>query len=744
MKAFADVIVDISNRNVDDIFEYTIPDGLAETVVPGTRVLVPFGSRSLEGFVINTKDFCDFDRDRLKPITAVLDEYNAILPELLELAQKIKTKYHCNLVDALRLMIPAEMRRGRIKPKKVQVISLADTLQSIRESGSGLNESQQKILELLSGYPEGVEKLQFMREHSVSAQRLSTLIKKGAIELTQSDSYRTPYTELKSIDDSIVPTSAQKECIDRITGAFDGNPGERFLLRGITGSGKTEVYMRVISEARKRGKTALMLVPEISLTPQMMQRFRKRFGQDVAVLHSGLSVGERFDEWRKLRLGGAHIAVGARSAIFSPLENLGVIIIDEEHEATYRSESAPRYDAIEIAKIRADYSGALLVLGSATPNITHYSDALEGSYTLLELNERVNEHGLPDVSVVDMKQELVEGNRSMFSRELYRELGDCLDRGEQAILFLNRRGYSTFIMCRACSYVVKCPKCDIAMNYHIGQDKLVCHYCGEEQEKPVKCPECESPYIKYFGAGTQKVEQEVNEMFPEARTVRMDIDTTRKKDSHAKIFSMFASGEAQVLIGTQMVAKGLDFPNVTLVGVMAADSILHMPDFSSAERTFQLITQVSGRAGRDAKKGRVIVQTYSPEHYAVAAAAKQDYLAFYREEIEHRMIGEFPPYAVFMRVVFSSENDAEAAKRCREAFDWLSPRLKDRKQEIILLTWMPSPVQRLRGLYRYQIVLKVYRNNRSDAIADELYALAEKFRSENVHAVAEIEPATLI
>ena len=442
-------------------------------------------------------------------------------------------------------------------------------------------------------------------------------------------------TALKGAERTPDPTlmPGQKRAVEELTDALE-HGGGRFLLNGVTGSGKTEVYIRVIRRALELGKTAIVLVPEIALTPQMVSWLHARFGADAAVLHSRLSAGERYDEWRRIRFGEARVVIGARSAVFAPLENIGVIVVDEEHEHTYQSDKRPRYDAREIAWRRAEKHCGVLLLGSATPSISSYMRAMPGvrrenALTLIELRERVMGRPLPEVELVDMRGEFEKGNHSIFSAKLSAALRECLDAGKQAVLFINRRGHSTFVSCRACGYVVKCDQCDVSRTYHQAENVLRCHYCGREIPPPKTCPQCGSRYIKYFGAGTQKVLEEVARLFPDARTVRVDVDTTREKDAHEKLLERFRSGDANVMIGTQMIAKGLDFPHVTLVGVVAADMTLNLPDYRSVERTFQLITQVAGRAGRAEDPGRVIVQTYEPDHYGIQLAARQDYRAFY-------------------------------------------------------------------------------------------------------------------
>ncbi|MGN1004950.1 MAG: primosomal protein N', partial [Aristaeellaceae bacterium] len=565
MTQYANVIVDLSAGALDRMFSYRVPEGMQ--IVPGQQVRIPFGPRRIEGFVVSLTDECELDPARVKDVLEPVQDYPVVLPELMELADWMHERYLCNLVDALRLMIPAEMRSGRVRIRTKRFVHLNWSGEQIDGFGR-TNPRAGRQIELLHQLQAGD-----LEAAQLNASALKALVQRGAVTVYEGEQRRTP-SALRGFVDAreFTLTAGQRRAVAAITAAMDRGGG-RFLLNGITGSGKTEVYIRAIRHALERGQTAIVLVPEIALTPQMVSWFHGRFGDRAAVLHSGLSAGEKFDEWRRIRFGEAQVVVGARSAIFAPLTNIGAIIVDEEHENTYQSESRPRYDAREVAWRRAEKNGAVLVLGSATPSISSFMRAMPGvraenRLELLEMRERVNGRPLPEVEVVDMRAEFERGNHSVFSDRLSDELERCLNAGEQAVLFINRRGHSTFVSCRKCGYVVKCPQCDVSMTYHQVENQLRCHYCGNTMPPPRTCPQCGSSYIKYFGAGTQKVAEEAQKLLPEAHIVRMDVDTTRGKDAHERILSRFRSGEANLLIGTQMIAKGLDFPNVTLVGVV--------------------------------------------------------------------------------------------------------------------------------------------------------------------------------
>ncbi|MBQ2955192.1 MAG: primosomal protein N' [Clostridia bacterium] len=743
---FADIIIDISSEQVDRLFTYRIPDDM--TLVPGQRVEVPFGPRKREGFVIEIKDECDLDPTLIKPVLRTLEDYPVILPELIELSRWMKKRYHCNLVDGLRQMIPSQMRGGRVRKKQIDIARLivqGEELERAIES----NKRAKKRLEVIEALRDGPKPVPVL--NSISPGAVNKLAEQGIVRVEASEVMRTPYRALEgeaAVDPPLM--RSQQHALEQIKRALDGDGG-RFLLHGVTGSGKTEVYIRVIRETLASGRTAIVLVPEISLTPQMVDWFRRRFGGDAAVLHSRLSAGERFDEWRRIRSGEARVVIGARSAVFAPLEKPGVIIVDEEHESSYLSDKRPRYDARDIAKWRAEYHGAVMLLGSATPSISTYMKAMPGvkpwnKLTLIEMNERVCGRALPEVEIVDMREELVQGNKSIFSAALVREMQECLDQGRQAILFINRRGYSTFVSCRSCGHVEKCDQCDVSMTYHMADDKLHCHYCGDERKPPKVCPECGSKFIRFFGTGTQKVEEEVQARFPGVSVLRMDVDTTGGKDSHEKILSEFRSGKAQVLVGTQMIAKGLDFPNVTLVGVVAADLSLHVPDYRSVERTFQLITQVAGRAGRAEYPGKVILQTYDPEHYGIQLAAQQDYRAFYFREEKQRRRGLYPPFTVLARLLVSakSEMDAQNAaqdleKRLNEFLD-SDPTIR---RDVIQMRALEAPLKLLRGEARWQVFLKMYAKEPSDRVISYMEEL-EEISYEKVRVELEVNPNAML
>ena len=519
--------------------------------------------------------------------------------------------------------------------------------------------------------------------------------------------YRDPFKDKEFAQtEAFTLTSSQAVALAPILKAVTEDRNETFLLKGVTGSGKTEVYLQTIAETLKRGKSALMLVPEIALTPQMVNHFKGRFGEAVAVLHSGLSVGEKYDEWRKIERGEAKVVVGARSSIFAPVENIGVIIIDEEHEATYKQDESPRYHARDIALWRSEYHHCPVILGSATPSLESRARAQKKVYTLLELTERANKKALPEVEVVDMREEVKKQNRSSFSLVLQEKIRERIAKKEQIVLLLNRRGYSSFVMCRDCGFVLPCPNCDISLTLHMDTKTMKCHYCGHEEGIPHTCPSCKGHKIRYYGTGTQKIEEELLTLIPEASVIRMDVDTTRKKGAHEKLLTAFGNGEADILLGTQMIAKGLDFPNITLVGVINADTALGLPDFRASERTFQLLTQVSGRAGRAELTGEVIVQTYNPEHYAIQLAKEHDYDHFYQHEMLLRHRGGYPPYYFTILITTSHEEELKAAKKMQDIIQVIKPVIKP---ETILLGPTPKAVARVNNRYYYQTIIK-YKN----------------------------------
>ncbi len=749
----AQVIVDVVHTNVAKPFSYHVPDEMP--VYIGSRVRVPLGRREVDGFVVGLLDESELPEDlpasRLRSIIAPLDSEPALLPPLLELAKELASEAHCPLSETLRLMLPAAMRAGRIQRKFELCACLCE---GVNASEAAQNEKRSAkrsmLLKLLSdGSPHAVNELAEL----VSSPRaaLKALEQKGLVTLSQREVFRSPYTE-EDERQSVAPTltGEQREALDAMLPSLEKGVGA-FLLHGVTGSGKTEVYLTMARRALEMGRGAIILVPEIALTPQMVRRFRSRFGPRTAVLHSRLTDGERYDEWRRIRAGEARVVVGARSAVFAPVERLGLIVIDEEHEQTYLSDKHPRYDARTVAMSRTKREGATLVLSSATPSILSFAMARRGDYTLVEMPSRVNFRPLPEVTIVDMRKELETGNRSIFSRLLTEKLSECLKRGEQAMLFLNRRGFNTFVSCRSCGYVVKCKQCDLSMTLHREPSsdepgELRCHMCGASEPPPDVCPECGSKYIRYFGSGTQRVEEEMRKLYPDVKTVRMDIDTTRGRDAHIKLLDAFGRGDAKVLIGTQMIAKGLDFPNVTLVGVVAADMTLNLPDYRSRERTFQLITQVSGRAGRAEAKGEVVVQTYKPDDPCILSAAAQDYRAFFEMEFTRRRSGLYPPFTMLARLLVEcpDENDAkQTSERLRDSLDEFLKQNPAQKRRVLLLRADEAPVKRIRGQYRYQVLLKLF--NHPDATpVTNLMADMSRTSDDKIKIYCEINPATMM
>lgn len=750
---YADVIVDIVHSNVDKVFQYNISE--SDDLKIGSRVLVPFGAgnRQTEGFVVGFSETAEIDNKKIKQIIKPLEDYGALLKEQVSLAKLMKENYGCLMVEALRLMIPAQMRNGRISEKLLMIVSLKDDIDEnqIETEIEKLKRApvQAGILAVLQEKREiSVKDLQNIFKGALPA--VHELEKKGLVVLSGIRQMRRPYKNLgEDFKEKVTLTDQQQQAVDRIIDSIE-NGGERILLKGVTGSGKTEVYMQVISYCIDKGVSSILLVPEISLTPQMVGNLRKRFGEKIAVIHSALSSGERFDEWYRIRTGQAMVAIGARSAVFSPFEKIGLIVIDEEHESSYKADNSPRYDAHDIAKQRCRAHNATLVLGSATPSIETYYNCIEKKeYELIELKNRINKRPLPKVSVVDMCQELADGNRTIFSKELYSSLSDTIKNGKQAILFLNRRGYSTFVACRGCGYVVMCDNCDVSLTYHHSEHMLKCHYCGHEEKPKTICPVCGKPYLKYFGVGTQQVEQEVKKLFDGVGVLRMDMDTTRTKDAHLNIFNKFAKGQAQVLIGTQMVAKGLDFANVTLVGVVAADTSLYMPDFRSVEKTFQLIEQVAGRAGRDIDPGKVVVQTYSKDHPAIKFAAAHDYEGFYEYEINVRKKSAFPPFATYLRAVFTAL-DTNVARESAFAFQnkaigLLKDIYKDRfSDNVYTLKCNEAPISRIKNNFRWHVVIKINVDDNTNSIIKLLSDMLREEIFESCLTGLEINPSNML
>ena len=594
--------------------------------------------------------------------------------------------------------------KERVKKKQIKIIAPSIDMLEKKAELSKRNTKQIKVIDYFISNPKPIERQKILSLLGISSSVIKSLVDKGILSESMQEVYRDPYQDrIFEHTEPLQLTEEQSVAIKPILQTIEEKRHDVFLLYGITGSGKTEVYMQSIQKVLEEGREGIVLVPEISLTPQMVNRFKGRFGDEVAVLHSGLSIGEKYDEWRKIQRKEVRVAVGARSAIFAPFENLGIIIIDEEHETSYKQEDNPRYHARDVAIERARTHNCPVILGSATPSLETFARAKKGVYQLLTLSKRMNDQSLPTVDIVDMREELREGNRSMFSRVLYDKLQDRLMKKEQTVLFLNKRGHSSFVMCRDCGYVIQCPNCDISLTYHRYQQQMKCHYCGYEAVVPTICPECTSEHIRYFGTGTQKVEEELGKIFPEARVIRMDVDTTSRKGSHEKLLTAFEEGKADILLGTQMIAKGLDFPNITLVGVLSADTMLHLPDFRSSEKTFQLLTQVSGRAGRHELAGEVVIQTYSPEHYSIELASQQDFDQFYQKEMMIRKIHRYPPFYYLALITVSHEELMKVVDVTEKISVTLSSRLSKGAH---ILGPVACPIPRINNKYRYQCIVK--------------------------------------
>lgn len=696
---FAKVIIDQDAKALDKDFEYSVPEDMQVCV--GERVIVPFGSRYLQGFIVGLSDKCSYDADKVKPITRKIENFPVIKKEMLELMFYMADKLHLKLASCLRLFLPSEMRTDKIKELVIRYVKLSNNL----VLPSKRAKKQYEIISYLQD--NGEQKFSEM-SNMFGYAPLSALVKNGSIEVFEKQQNRAPvFDEIKT--EKRVLTPLQQRAVDTIC------ENKTYLLHGVTGSGKTEVYMNLIERQLSKGKTAIMLVPEISLTPQVLANFKARFGEKVALIHSGLSAGERFDEWRRLFFGEARVVVGARSAIFCPLENLGIIIIDEEHEQSYVSESNPRYDTHMIAEFRRKYNDCTLVLGSATPSIDSYAKALDGEYQLVEMPVRVNGMEMPKIMVVDMLLEMRQGNNQIFSIPLYYELKNVIEQKKQAMIFINRRGFSSFQRCRQCGYVAKCSDCDVSLVYHVYENKLKCHYCGKRYHALDVCPSCGSTDIKQGAIGTERVVEELHKLFPDVKILRMDNDTTSKKNGHRQILNEFRNSKPAILVGTQMIAKGHDFEDVLLVGIVDADQSLYQSDYRSIERTFQLITQVAGRAGRSSQQGKVILQTYSPKHYVYRFATNYDYKGFFKKEANLRKVTNFPPYARIVRILFTHENENIVANECKLCYNKVKEIKGKYKEDFVYLDVMKAPLNKIKGKYRYQIMMR-FKLDKADEI----------------------------
>lgn len=711
-----EIIINTNVKTLNKTFDYNVPDDLEPKL--GDRVYVHFGNQKKldEGIIIGFKDKSEY---KLKDIVKI--QKDNISENRIKLAQWMSNRYFCNLSECLKLMLPPgtgnKEETKRTKEKTLNVYSLTKTIDEIEtdiENKLIRGNKQIDVLRLLyDNHNMSLQDIEIMAK--ASSATVKTLVDKGYLKQSEKQIERDPFQEKE-----IQKTNELKLNIEQQDAYCSiDKPGE-YLLHGITGSGKTEIYLQLIKRELENGKTAIVLVPEISLTPQTIDRFTSRFGKEkIAVLHSKLSNGERFDQWNKIKEGKAQIVIGARSAIFAPIKNLGIIIIDEEHDSSYQSESTPQYDALEIARKIADEENIKLVLGSATPDTRIYKNALEGKISLIELTKRANNARLPEVEIVDLRDELANGNHNMISTKLKNEIQKNIESKNQTILFLNRRGFSNFIMCKTCGNVIKCKRCDISMTYHKDENKLKCHYCGLEEHVPNKCPSCGSKELKYSGSGTQKLEEEVHKLFPTASTIRMDIDTVTKKHSHEDILTKFKEDKIDILIGTQMIVKGHDFPKVTLVGVISADNALNIGDYRAPEITFQVLTQVAGRAGRGEQNGKVIIQTYNPDHYAIECAKEQDFKKFYQIESKIRKTLKYPPFCDIIVLDFSSPNKHEIQRDTKKLHQYLKNRIINEKFGVLLYSPLPCPVEKINDRYRWRMIIKCIYDEKMNKLLKE-------------------------
>lgn len=701
------VLVQLSSQNIDKVFDYLVPSNLEKSIKVGIRVLVPFGRQTLEGFVLEIKD--NSDRD-LKEIYSILDQDIVLNDELLLLGSEIQKSTLSTLISAYQVMLPKALKAKA----GVQISKKFQTFYQLRDKNyKASSAAQKKILELF------FDREIILRKEllDISSSALSTLVEKGVLLPIQREDYRMKYEFGKDLKK--VLTSSQQLVVDSVLNDQRHVP---FLLFGVTGSGKTEVYMQIIEGVLKEGKTAIILVPEISLTPQMVEQFSNRFGNQIAALHSALSEGEKYDEWRRIARGEANIVIGARSAIFAPLKNIGVIIMDEEHSDSYKQgDKNPKYHARDIAIWRGKYHSCPVLLGSATPSLESMARAEKGVYELLVLKERVNGKSLPSVDIIDMNRE-AKNSSSHITNRLLTELSFCIDRGEQAILFLNRRGFSTFVTCKNCSETIKCPNCDITLTYHKSNRMLRCHYCGYATPLPKVCPHCKEEALSDLGVGTEKIEEELHHLLPNARVLRMDVDTTSRKGAHKKMIDAFRKHEYDILLGTQIVAKGLDFSDVTLVGVINADTSLNIPDFRSSENTYSLLSQVAGRSGRSEKTGKVYIQTFNPDHYAISFVKEHDYLGFYKEEMKIRKRLGYPPFYFLCYLKVSGK---EADYLFQEALK-IKRSLERNLHHTTILGPTTLAVFKVNNIYRYGIILKY---KREETLYDILIKIQNHYKS---------------
>lgn len=723
---FARIIIDISHEKVDRTFDYRIPDRLKDQITVGSQVIIPFGkgNSSRKGYVVGICTQPEYDSYKIKDILRLAEDGITAESGLISLAWWLKEQYGSTMNQALKTVLPV---KKKVKPKEKRVLTCRLSKDALLLA---LNEAKRKNykarIRLYQAFLESpvIPYEVAANQMNLSAAALKPLLERGELSLDSREVSRNPIVSFKPRREGLSLNTEQQAIVDSFCQDYRAGIRQTYLIHGITGSGKTEVYMELICQVLKEGRQAIVLIPEIALTYQTVMRFYGRFGDRVSIINSRLSPGERYDQFERARNGEVDIMIGPRSALFTPFLRLGLILIDEEHEAAYKSETVPRYHAREVAVKLASMQGASVVLGSATPSLEAYTRALRGEYRLFSLTKRAKpDSRLPRVEVVDLREELKAGNKSIFSESLKVLIEDRLKRREQTMLFINRRGYANFVSCRSCGEAIRCPHCDVTLTLHNGS-RLVCHYCGYSTPMPGKCPSCGSPYIAGFGMGTQKIEQMTQKIFPKARILRMDLDTTKKKGGHEEILTAFAEGEADILIGTQMIVKGHDFPNVTLVGILAADLSLNAPDYRAAERTFQLLTQAVGRAGRDVREGDAVIQTYQPEHYSIKLAALQDYKGFYRQEMAYRKLMKYPPANVLLTIQLSSGQEERLKAAASAAARFLSPYAA--QSQVQMIGPVDASVYKINDIYRKILYLKQENYDILIKIRDQLDGFSEK------------------
>ena len=815
MNTIASVVLSNTTREFDKEYHYRIPEEMRNKVIPGIRVIVPFGrgNRLKEAYVLDTVNYQDIES--LKDIASIVDESPVLNMHMLKLSAWIKHRYICTYYDAIKTMLPPGIgvkssrivkvvrNETELKPTEKKVIdmlmelggececeelkeklsmkSLTRTINTLEQAGivtiyeefsSRAREKTVRVAYLIRPIEEVLDEIEsnkikkiqqirilemlldneyiaasdIVRFSGVSAGVLNTLKKNGYIDFKEIEVQRDPYKNRNfPRTEPLSPTQQQQDVLKSAKSEMDKMKFSEILIHGVTGSGKTEVYLQLIQHCMQQGRQSIVLVPEISLTPQMVERFKGRFGEEVAVLHSRLSLGERYDQWRLIRDGKIKVAVGARSAVFAPFEKLGMIIIDEEHENSYKSEITPKYHARDVARERCKYDQAVLLYGSATPSVETYYRSKEGELLLLEMSERANKMMLPEVELIDMREELEEGNRTVFSRKLAYEMEQNIRNEQQTILFLNRRGYSSFVLCRKCGYTVKCMNCNVSMTYHAHEDRMICHYCGFTLKSLELCPKCKSNYIRHFGTGTQKIEEEVRNQFAGSSVLRMDLDTTTYKNSHEEILRTFREKNINVLVGTQMIAKGHDFPNVTLVGVLAADSLLNTGDYRASERTFQLITQVAGRAGRGEIPGRVVIQTYNTDDFSIQNARRHDFVSFYNQEVKIREMLRYPPFTNIAVLILDGLTDRAVFEKSKIVKEQLVNHFSGFEPEVDVLGPARAPLTKIKNKYRWRIVVKFGVMDKLievlSIISDEFYKSKGKM---NVDLSVDINPVNML